>query len=66
MNQTNYKKTRYNVPFIAQRADPYIMQEDGMYYFTASVPAYDCIVLRRASSLEGLREVPETEIWHCH
>ena len=66
MNQTNYKKTRYNVPFIAQRADPYIMQEDGMYYFTASVPAYDCIVLRRASSLEGLREAPETEIWHCH
>ena len=66
MNQTNYKKTRYNVPFIAQRADPYIMQEDGMYYFTASVPAYDCIVLRRASSLEGLKDAPETEIWHCH
>ena len=28
-------------PFIEQRADPYIIRENGRYYFTASVPAFD-------------------------
>lgn len=33
--------------WIAQRADPYVIRHtDGIYYFTASVPAYDRIVLR--------------------
>ena len=53
MNQSNYVKTRYNTPFIAQRADPYVLREGGQWYFTASVPAYDCIALRRAGTLES-------------
>ena len=37
----------YNKPWILQRADPYVYRHtDGTYYFTASVPAYDGIVLR--------------------
>ena len=53
--------------FIAQRADPFVTRaEDGTYYFTASVPAYDGIVLRNAETLEGLRNAPEKEIWHKH
>ena len=66
MNKHNYVKTPYNTPFIPQRADPYILHEDGMYYFTASVPAYDGIVLRCADTLEGLRTAPEKEVWHYH
>lgn len=57
----------YNTPWILQRADPYVYRHsDGWYYFTASVPAYDGIVLRRAKSLEELPDAQETEIWHKH
>lgn len=63
----NEKDTQYNKPWILQRADPYVYRHtDGMYYFTASVPAYDGIVLRRSATLEGLAKAPETEIWHKH
>ena len=45
----------WNRPWILQRADPYVYRHvDGSYYFTASVPAYDRIVLRRAGTLEEL------------
>ena len=38
---------KWNKPWILQRADPYVYRHvDGSYYFTASVPAYDSIVLR--------------------
>lgn len=66
MNMHNAVKTAYNTPFIAQRADPYILREGGKYYFTASVPEYDRIILRCADTLEGLRQAPERELWHCH
>ena len=67
MNAENYKKTAYNTPFIAQRADPFIIKAgDGTFYFTASVPEYDRIILRHADTLEGLRTASETEIWHKH
>ena len=57
----------YNKPWILQRADPYVYRHtDGTYYFTASVPAYDGIVLRRSRTLAGLSEASETEVWHKH
>ncbi len=63
----NGKITEYNTPFIEQRADPYVLRHtDGKYYFTASVPAYDRIILRCADSLEGLKTAEEKEIWHKH
>ena len=37
-----------------------------MYYFTASVPAYDKIILRESDTLEGLADATEHEIWHKH
>ena len=40
------KRLKFNEPWILQRADPYVYEKDGWYYFTASVPAYDSIVLR--------------------
>jgi GH43 family beta-xylosidase len=58
---------KFNEPWILQRADPYVvLADDGWYYFTASVPAYDGIVLRRAKSLAELPEAEEKYIWHCH
>jgi len=61
------KLLKYNEPWILQRADPYVYRhDDGTYYFTASVPAYDGIVLRRAESLSELALAPEKEIWHKH
>jgi len=67
MNQTNVRETVYNRPFIRQRADPYLLRRgDGSYYFTASVPEYDRIVLRHASSLSGLRDAEEKILWVKH
>lgn len=59
--------TEYNKAFILQRADPFVRQApDGTYYFTASVPAYDRVVLRHADTLEGLRDAEEITVWTKH
>ncbi len=51
-------------PFVAQRADPCILKgADGTYYFTASVPEYDRIILRSSSTLEGLKQAEEKVLW---
>ncbi len=61
------KKLKYNEPWILQRADPYVYRHtDGSYYFTASVPAYDGIFIRKAGSLADLPDALETEVWHKH
>ncbi len=57
----------WNRPWILQRADPFVCRDgQGRYYFTASVPAYDRIVLRRADTLAGLAQAQETTVWHKH
>ena len=59
-------KRRFPNPLVEQRADPWIYKHtDGYYYFTASVPAYDCIELRRARSIEELGP-PNQQIWSKH
>lgn len=61
------RKLKYNEPWILQRADPYVyLHRDGWYYFTASLPQYDGIALRRAKSLEELPEAEEVMIWRKH
>ena len=61
------KSLKYNEPWILQRADPYVYRHtDGSYYFTASVPAYDGIVLRRAGTLAELSGAEEVMIWKKH
>lgn len=67
MTEHNYLKTDYNEPLILQRADPYVYKHtDGYYYFTASVPAYDRIILRRAKTIKGLATAEEVTIWEKH
>ncbi|MFI9748716.1 family 43 glycosylhydrolase [Streptomyces collinus] len=57
----------YTNPVAEKRADPHIFKHtDGYYYFTASVPEYDRIVLRRATTIQGLSTAPETTIWTKH
>ncbi|HEY7885332.1 MAG TPA: glycoside hydrolase family 43 protein [Cellvibrionaceae bacterium] len=51
-------------PLIEQRADPFIYRHtDGFYYFTASVPAYDGIELRRAQTIKGLANAETVMVW---
>lgn len=61
------QKLKYNAPWILQRADPYVYRHtDGTYYFTASVPAYDRIVLRKSDTLAGLQGAEEVTVWVKH
>ena len=54
----------YVNPIIKQRADPWICKHrDGYYYFTASVPSYDLIELRRSKTISGLAEAVPVVCW---
>ena len=51
-------------PLIQQRADPFIGKHtDGYYYFTASVPAYDRIEVRRARTIAELATAQPVDVW---
>ena len=53
--------------WIPQRADPYVYRHmDGSYYFTASLPEYNGIAIRRADTLCKLAAAPEILIWRKH
>jgi GH43 family beta-xylosidase len=54
----------YRNPLIVQRADPWVYKHtDGYYYFTASVPEYDRIEVRRADTIEGLSLADPVVAW---
>jgi GH43 family beta-xylosidase len=54
-------------PLIQQRADPHVFRDAlAHYYFTATVPEYDRIVLREASTVAGLATAREAVIWRKH
>jgi GH43 family beta-xylosidase len=51
-------------PLIEQRADPWVyLHTDGYYYFTASVPEYDRIEVRRAETIQGLASAEPVIVW---
>ncbi|MGW5216040.1 glycoside hydrolase family 43 protein [Streptomyces sp. NPDC004051] len=61
------KAAPYVNPLVRNRADPHITRHtDGFYYFTATVPEYDRIVLRRSRTLNGLGSAAESVIWRAH
>ena len=68
MNKSeNMKTLKYNEVWIAQRADPYVYRHnDGTYYFTASLPEYHGIAIRKADSLKNLAIAEETMVWKKH
>ena len=54
-------------PLVLQRADPWILHHsDGFYYFTASVPAYDRIEIRKANTISGLANASPVIVWRKH
>ncbi len=66
-SRINGKLNEYNTPWIIQRADPFVCRHtDGSYYFTATAPDYDKIILRHADSLLGLADAEEKVIWNRH
>ncbi|WP_088104886.1 glycoside hydrolase family 43 protein [Halalkalibacter urbisdiaboli] len=57
-------KQEYINPIVEQRADPWVYKHmDGFYYFTASVPEYDRIELRRSKTIQGLDEATPVVAW---
>lgn len=56
----------YRNPLVLRRADPWVYNDNGVYYFTGSIPQYDCIELRRADCLDDLRDASGTIIWRAH
>lgn len=61
------KTGNFTTPLISQRADPWVyLHSDGYYYFTATVPEYDRLELRRAESIEGLKDAEAKTIWTEH
>jgi GH43 family beta-xylosidase len=54
-------------PLVKQRADPHVtLQPDGWYYYTATVPEYDRIEVRRARSLDELGAADVHTVWRKH
>ncbi|MFJ9862777.1 family 43 glycosylhydrolase [Streptomyces sp. NPDC101165] len=64
---TSHEAAPFVNPLVLQRADPHITRHtDGRYYFTATVPEYDRIVLRQSRTLNGLATAAESVIWRAH
>ncbi|MFI6373682.1 family 43 glycosylhydrolase [Streptomyces sp. NPDC050546] len=61
------KPAPFENPLVRNRADPHIHRhKDGFYYFTATAPEYDRIILRRSRTLNGLGTAAESVIWRAH
>lgn len=57
----------FDNPLAEQRADPWVHKtDDGTYYLVATVPEYDRIVLRKANTINGLKNAQEKVVWNKH
>ncbi len=63
----NSESSKFKNPIVTQRADPWVFKHiDGYYYFTASVPEYDRIEIRRSKTIQGLGTEQPVIIWKKH
>jgi GH43 family beta-xylosidase len=62
----NAQPLSWTNPLVLQRADPHVTHHDGQYLLTATVPEYDRIELRRATTLDALRDAVPRVIWRRH
>lgn len=54
-------------PLMEQRADAFVYRHtDGYYYCMATVPNWDYLELRRATTIDGLRTAEPKTIWQRH
>ncbi|WP_166241343.1 glycoside hydrolase family 43 protein [Paenibacillus turpanensis] len=59
-----YSQETIHNPVLEQRADPWVYKHtDGYYYFSASVPEYDRIEIRRSRTIQGLAEGETAVAW---
>ena len=57
----------YANPLVRNRADPHLHRHtDGHYYFTATAPEYDRVILRRSRTIRGIATADESVIWRKH
>jgi len=59
-------ETLWTNPLVEQRADPSVTFHDGHYYMMATVPDWDYLEMREATSIDGLRTANPKEIWKRH
>ena len=61
------QEMKFDNPLAEQRADPWVYKNaDGTYFLIATVPEYDKIVIRKADSINGLKDANEKAVWHKH
>lgn len=67
MRPVRVNAEEFTNPIVAQRADPFIYRHtDGYYYFSATVPEYDRLELRRAPTIQDLGTAEPKVIWTKH
>ncbi len=66
-NHVFSQNIEFDNPIAEKRADPWVFKTDaGEYYLIATVPEYDRIVLRKANSINELKNAEEKVIWESH
>jgi GH43 family beta-xylosidase len=65
-NDRNDAKDIWTNPLVPNRADPWVLKEGDDYYFIASVPEFNRIELRKASSLAALSTADAMTVWTEH
>jgi len=67
MTWTGVQAQEFDNPLALQRADPWVyLDSGGTYYLIATVPEYDRIILRKANTINGLKNAPEKVLWIKH
>lgn len=67
INHSFSQSLEFKNPIAEKRADPWIFKTNTSdYYLIATVPEYDGIVIRKANTINGLKDAKEKEVWHKH
>lgn len=67
LNAQKVDKLQFENPLALQRADPHVTKTaDGTYYFIATVPEYDRIEMRKAKSIDGIKQAEPVVVWRKH
>lgn len=67
LNIISAQEITFTNPIAEQRADPWVYKaDDGTYYLIATAPEYDRIMMRKSTTINGLKEAQEKELWHKH
>lgn len=66
-NVQEAQEIEFDNPLALQRADPHVTRTaDGTYYFIATVPEYDRIEMRKAESINAIKDAEPVVVWQKH